>query len=126
MEGTTKRIAEVTFPVLSRLGLSDNELSALTRQGSVLGERRGAKTVFRLRFRVDGRQRVRYVSSQDVDALKVELASLQKAVRARRRLTDVATFARQLLRQRKSTLAPQLEERGYHFHGHSIRRYRDI
>ena len=88
------------FPLLNQLPLSDEELSALSRQGFVHRERRGAKTVFRLRFRVDGRQRVRYVRPRDAEALEAELALLQREVRARRRLTGVAALARQLLRDR--------------------------
>jgi hypothetical protein len=121
----TERPGPEEFPLLNRLALSDEELAALTRQGFIRGEKRGTKRVFRLRFRVHGRQRVRYVSPRDADALEAELASWQRQVRARRRLSVLATVARRLLRHRRSTLAPLLAASGYHFHGHQIRRCRN-
>ena len=125
IKNTTERLALEAFPLLNRLALSEEELSALARQGSIRRERRGRKTIFRLRYRVHGRQCVRYVSPRDAAALEAELTSLQRRVRARRRLTGLAALARQLLRQRKSTLAPLLEAHGYHYHGHQIRRFRN-
>ena len=122
---TTEWLALEAFPLLNRLALSDEELGALTRQGFIRRERRGRKTIFRLRYRVHGRQHVRYVSPRDAAALEAELGALQRRVRARRRLTDLAALARQALRHRRSTLAPLLEARGYHFHGHQIRRCRN-
>jgi hypothetical protein len=103
---TAKWLPPETFPRLNRLALSDEELGALTRQGFIRSERRGGKTIFRLRFRVRCRQHARYVSPRDVAALEAELALLQKWVRAHRRLTGIAA-------------------RGYHFHGHQIRRCRN-
>ena len=122
---TTEWLTLEAFPLLNRLALSDEELGALTRQGFIRSERRGRKTIFRLRYRVHGRQHVRYVSPRDAAALEAELGSLQRRVRARRRLTGLAALARQVLRHRRSTLAPLLEARGYHFHGHQIRRCRN-
>jgi hypothetical protein len=84
---------------------------------------RGAKRIFRLRFRSRGRQHVRYVRSCDAAALKAELESLQKAVRARQNLNRVAQEARAVLHERKRSLTPLLEERGYRFHGFKIRKY---
>jgi hypothetical protein len=72
------------------------------------------------------RQRVQYVSPRDAAALEAELASWQRHVRARRRLRVLATVARRLLRQRRSTLAPLLAAIGHHFHGHQIRRRRNV
>lgn len=114
------------FPLLSRLALSDEELDALLRQGFVSREWRGGKTIFRLRYRVGGRQRVRYVSPRDAAALEIELATLQRRVQARRRLAAVAVLARDMLRQRRSMLSPRIELRGYHFHGYQIRRRRNF
>jgi hypothetical protein len=122
---TTKWLAPEAFPLLNRLALSDEELGALSRQGFIRSERRGGKTIFRLRYRIRGRQHARYVSPRDAAALEAELGLLQKRVRAHRRLTGLAALARQVLRHRRSTLAPLLAARGYHFHGHQIRRFRD-
>jgi hypothetical protein len=110
------------FPLLSRLRLSDEELTTLRQRGSVRSQTRGKRKVFRLRFRVLGRQHVRYVSRQDAAALEAELKTLQKKVRVRRSLNRVASVAREMLRQRKRALTPLLEERSYHFHGHQVRR----
>jgi hypothetical protein len=115
----------LTIPLLSRLRLSDEELAALSHQGTIRGEMRGTKKIFRLRFRVHGRQHVRYVSPQVVAALEAEIESLQKAVRVRRNLNRVARVARKMLRQRKRSLTLFLDERRYHFHGHQVRRYRN-
>lgn len=120
----TNGLMRVAFPLLNRL-VSAEELRALTLQGSIHSERRGGKTVFRLRYRAGGRQHVRYVSPCDAAALEVELTLLQRRYRARRCLRGLATLARQVLRQRKSTLAPLLEARGLHFHGQQIRRFRN-
>jgi hypothetical protein len=121
----TEWLAPEAFPLLHRLALSDEELRGLTRQGVIRSERRGSKTIFRLRYRVLGRQRARYVSRRDAAALEAELGTLQRQVRARRRLTRLAVLARQALRIRRSTLLPLLESRGFHFHGHQIRRSRN-
>jgi hypothetical protein len=119
------RLAPETFPHLSRLVLSDEEIGALARQGFIRSETRRSKTIFRLRYRVNGRQRARYVSPRDAAAIEAELALLQRLVRARRRLNGLATLARKVLGHRRSTLAPLVEARGYHFHGHQIRRLRN-
>ena len=124
IKSSSERLALESFPILIRLGLSDEEVHALTSQGFIGRERRGSKTIFRFRYRFLGRQRVRYVSPRDAAALEAELESLQRRVRARRRLTGLAVLARQALRHRRSTLAPLLEARGFHFHGHQIRRCR--
>jgi hypothetical protein len=112
------------FPLLSRLRLSDEEFVALCEQGVVRNEKRGAKKIFRLRFRLHGRQHVRYVSPQNADALVKELNILQRKVRAQQRLRRAAELARKILSERKRLLAPLLEARGYHFHGFQIRRCR--
>ena len=122
---TAERLPPATFPLLNRLGLGDEELDALTRQGFIRSECRAGKTIFRLRYRVRGRQHARYVSPRDAAALEAELGLLQKRVRAHRRLTRLAALARQLLRYRRSTLVPLLAPLGYHFHGHQIRRWRN-
>jgi hypothetical protein len=126
----TIRITAICFPpevftLLNRLALSDEELRAVTQQGFIRSETRGTKTIFRLHYRVHGRQHVRYVSPRDAAALEAELGSLQKRVRARRRLSGLGALASKALRRRKSTLGLLLEARGYHFHVHQIRRFRN-
>jgi hypothetical protein len=120
----TEWLAPQAYPLLNRLKLSDEVLGALTRQGFIRSERRGTKTIFRLCYRVEGRQHVRYVSPRDAKALEAELRSLQRQILARRRLAVLAALGRRALRDRKLKLAPLIEARGYHFHGHQIRRRR--
>src|SRR6185436_9432342 len=115
-----------SFPLLKELSLSEEEVDALRRQGFIRSEQRGNKTIYRLRYRVHGRQRVRYISPGVVAALEVELAVLQKRVRARRRLARVAVLARAALDARRATLAPHVEARGYYFHGYQTRRRRSV
>lgn len=122
---TNERLPLEEFPHLNRLALSAEELSSLARQGFIRSETRGSKTIYRLRYRVHGRQRARYVSPRDAAALEGELASWQRQVRARRRLNELVALARKLLAQRRATLAPLLAEQGYHFHGYQIRRSRN-
>jgi hypothetical protein len=122
---TTELLSMDKFPLLKRLELTDEELDALTRQGFVRSEMRGNKVICRLRYRVHGRQHVRYVSPRDAVALASELASLQRRVRTRRRLADLRAIAREALRHRRTVLAPLFEARGYHFHGYQVRHYRN-
>jgi hypothetical protein len=112
------------LPVLARLALASDELAALSRQGFVHSELRGARRVYRLRFRVDGKQRVRCVRAEDATALTRELAVLQRPTGAKRRITSLARRARAALRERRSLLAPVLAAHGYHYHGYTIRRRR--
>ena len=74
---TTERLAREAFPLLNRLAMSDEELRAVSRQGFLRSETRGKKTIFRLRYRLHGRQHVRYVSPGDAAALEAELGLLQ-------------------------------------------------
>ncbi len=90
----TEPVANAAFPLLSGLGLGEEEFAALARQGFIHGEQRGGKKIFRLRFRIDGRQRVRYVSPRHVAVLEVELKDLQRGIRSRRRLNRIAALAR--------------------------------
>jgi hypothetical protein len=103
----------------------DEELQALTEQGTIQCERRGSKTVYRLRYRFEGRQRARYVRARDVAALEAELDSLQRRMRGRRQRAALVGMARRALRDRKLVLSSVVETRGYYFHGHQIRRRRN-
>jgi hypothetical protein len=124
IDWTMESGAREAFPLISRFGLSDDELLALTQQGFVRTQRRGRKTVCRLCFRAHGQQCARYVCPRDAALLKAELELLQKRARSRRRLNRLAALARQALRRHRSTLAPLLAARGFRFHGHHIRERR--
>jgi hypothetical protein len=115
------------FPALTKLRLHDADFAALARQGFVAVERRGEQTYFKLRFRRDGRQRVRYIGGPDqARAVEAELAVLQTDLRMRRRLAILCQLASQSMRNAKQNLEPLLEARGLHFHGRAIRQRRGL
>ena len=121
---TRRQVADL--PALADLGLDDEDLDALARQGFVAVERRREQTYFKLRYRCDGRQRVRYVGGRDrAQAVQAALEALQSDVRLRRRLVALCQVATRSLRDAKDTLEPLLEARGLHFHGRAIRKRRE-
>ncbi len=112
---------------LANLPLTDVEHAALVRQGSVSAEPRHRRsTVYKLRFRLDGRQVVKYLGTDPAAAAVVrrELEQLQRAVRTRAASRRLVRSARALLRDNKQMLRPELERAGFHFHGHAVRRRR--
>jgi hypothetical protein len=113
------------FPVLAKLGFIEQDLDVLAGQGCLAVERRGDRRYFKLRFRRDGRQIVRYVGGVEMAALVAEeLNTLQATRRMQRDLDRLSRAARRLLRDGKAKLEPLLLERGFKFHGRSIRRPR--
>jgi hypothetical protein len=119
------------FPGLARLRLTAEDMEALSRQGFVSREarRRGrgcGRHRYKLRFRVAGVQKVRCIGADRDAAAQVrrELAELQKPRRADQMLARQMRAARRALREAKEASAPLLEERGYKYHGHTIRRTR--
>jgi hypothetical protein len=114
-----------SFPALAELGLGDADLAALAHQGFLALERRQERTYYKLRFRRDGRQIVRYVGGVEKMALVAEeLSLLQTARRHQRELNELVAAARKQLRNGKAQLEPALLERGFKFHGLAIRRQR--
>jgi hypothetical protein len=112
------------FPALARLQLGDEDLRILTYQGFLSRETRRGKDYFKLRFRRDGNQHVKYVSAGQAAAVHVELEELQGAIRLKRNLAAATRAARQALRQTKRNLQPVLTTCGLAFHGLAIRRRR--
>lgn len=113
------------FPALANLGLTEGDLGVLARQGCLAPERRQERTYYKLRFRRGGRQIVRYVGGTEKAARVAEdLKTLQTAYRCQRELDRIARAARQLQRDARAKLEPQLLERGFKFHGLVIRRSR--
>lgn len=116
------------FPALRGLGLGDLELAALSRQGFVSPEQRGPHraVTHKLRYRIQGRQRTRYLGSDPgfLEQIRRELTELQRPVRRARNLQKAVREAWRGLRQAKSTLAPLLEAEGWSYHGLTIRRRR--
>jgi hypothetical protein len=122
---TDAHVRLAVLPALAALQLDDGDADALARQGFIAAERRGERSYFRLRFRRDGRQRVRYIGSLDrAQAVQFELDRLRVDVRLQRRLATLSRDAARSLRDAKRTLEPLLEARGFHFHGQAIRKCR--
>jgi hypothetical protein len=92
----------------------------------VTAERRGNRTYFKLRFRRDRQQVVRYVGCDPDHAAAVqqELDILQEERRKELELSRLTDAAKTVLRQSKRALAPVLAEEGFAFHGYEIRRRR--
>ena len=121
--------AETTVSVLDQVGLEPNEWVALRRQGYVSREGRGPdRAVFKLRFRCDGRQRVKYLGTNPVRAQRaaVELSRLQAARHVERLHKRVRREVSELLRDGKRRLEPMLEGTEFRFHGRAIRRHRKL
>lgn len=113
------------FPGLKELELAGDELRALETQGFVSAEKRRGRMYYKLRFRVDGKQRVRYLGGiQAAQAVEAELKVLQRSVRARRQLAVLRRAATQQLRAAKQALQPFLDACGFHFHGQAVRKRR--
>jgi hypothetical protein len=110
------------FPALASLQLGDEDLSMLARQGFLNREVRRGHEVFKLRFRRDAKQCIKYVSVSQVAAVRVELDKLQSITRLKRKLAAVTREAKRVLRQTKPSLQPILESHGLAFHGLAIRR----
>lgn len=114
------------YSALATLRLSATDLSALAVQGFVGTERRGNRTYFKLRFRRQRRQAVRYLGLDARFAAQVgaELLALQAHRRRRHELAALTKQARQQLRDAKRQLEPLLVARGFRFHGLAVRRPR--
>ena len=118
-----KRHDEVPV-ALARLKLGTRKLRALRHQGFVSRERRGGCWVYRLRFRVDGRQATRYVGTDTEKAAEVQqsLAEWQAKRCLDLELGRLTREAGRELRRAKQQLTEQLARRGFGFHGLGVRR----
>lgn len=116
------------YEALRTLTLYAEELVALRRQGFISAERRrpGGTVLFKLRLRIDGRQRTRYLGTDlsFIERVRSELATLQAATKRDRKLEQAVRRARVALRAAKAALAPYLIAAGYRYHGLTIRRRR--
>src|SRR6185295_4287514 len=87
--------------VLEELGLTRDEVAALKRQGFVSAEpRRKNIQIFKLRFRMSGRQQVRYLGCDPAVAAAVEreLRGLQRAKHVDKKLRSRNRQASEFLR----------------------------
>lgn len=113
-------------PALSRLGLAPDEMEALRSQGFVVSEMRRGEPVYKLRFRIGARQRVRYLGKDNrlAEEVKAGLHDLQRGRSDQRELAVLARAASRQLAEAKRIMTPLLEEDGFHFHGQAIRQRR--
>lgn len=82
--------------------------------------------MFKLRFRLKGRQKVKYLGCDAKRAaeIQVELDELQQSRNYDRRLRALARSASEQLREAKQRLEPLLEGTGWKLHGRAVRRTR--
>ncbi len=112
-----------------RLQLAPAEVAALTQQGFVSSERRGPNSlVYKLRYRLQGRQRVRYLGTCALTAraIEQELQQLQRTRHERRQLLQLHALMRRQLKAGKAALRPLLQSAGFAFHGFAVRRKRSV
>lgn len=98
----------------------------LRQQGFVNSEKRGERAYYKLRFRCEGKQVVRYIGGADL-AKKVEseLAHLQQETKLIRILRSKTKIANRAIRAAKQQLEPILKANGLAFHGLAIRKPRE-
>jgi hypothetical protein len=113
--------------LLAELGLDSADVAALRRQGFVSREvRGGGRIVYKLRFRLNRRQRVKCLGTDEELARRVE-ETLSRLQRPRRKTLVIGRLTRaaaRLLRDGKRRIEPWLGAAGYRFHGQAIRRPR--
>ena len=113
----------------AQVGLTPEEIAQVKLQGFVSREQRGTNTtVFKLRYRLDGRQRTKYLGT-DVDRaiiIEQQLKKLQSARELNKKLRALNRKAAQLLRKIKPRLEPLVAQMGLRFHGRVLRRSRTI
>ena len=116
------------FPALRALGLGDDDLAIVRRNGYLQQDRRAGQGVgyWRLRFRQAGRLRTVYLGrdARRVSLVQRELSTLQAKRTARREQARAVRRGRDVLRGAKARLTPILGQYGYHFHGDVIRKLR--
>ena len=108
---------------LEALGLGNEEITALRQQGFVAGEVRAGRVIYKLRFRLQGRQRVRYLGTDADKAVCVErlIQTLQRGRRIKKQLRDLNHDLTEKLGEMKRRLEPFLDRAGLKFHGLAIR-----
>jgi hypothetical protein len=104
------------------------EIDALRRQGVVVAKPRGRnRYAYYMRFRVDGRERSRYlgVDASRAAAIGAALSDFQRSRRAQLELKRASSEAWQLLALTKQRLARAMQGSEFYFHGQRIRRRRN-
>ena len=109
---------------LLALGLSSEHLQALAQQGFVCTEYRAERgPFFKLRFRLQGRQVVKYLGMdvEEAERVRRELAELQRARRVDVELRRATREARKILRSSKRMVWADAKRAGFEFHGRALR-----
>jgi hypothetical protein len=120
-------ITQTDEATLQALNLDAEELAALSHNGTIHQEQRGRNTIiFKLRYRLAGRQRVKYLGTDQnlVAQIQTELNDLQAVHQRNHELRRLGKQARALLRETKQRLLAPLAQAGLKFHGRAIRRPR--
>jgi hypothetical protein len=115
-----------SYPGLASLGLSPEAWNALAEKGNLCAETGKCGTVYKIRFRMSGRQQSRYVGKRPgfVEQIRHELAQLQGAARSQERLQRLERQAKRCIRKTIRQIETLLPGAGRAFHGRSIRRQR--
>jgi hypothetical protein len=119
--------AEIGPTALIDLGLSDEELQALRSGGWVRRTVRGRQSqIFDLVYRTRGRQRRRYLGTDEAlaNTIRAALSEWQRARTSRLERQRAVREAGQQIRATKYRLSEPLLAAGYHFHGRQIRKFR--
>lgn len=108
---------------LAALGFKTEEIAALRQQGFVSSEMRSGRMIYKLRFRLGGRQRVRYLGTNQEAADDVErlIQALQSSRRIKKQLRELDLEVTEKLKTLKQRLGPFLDRAGMKFHGLAIR-----
>ena len=115
------------YPALTALRLNDVDLDELSRQGFIAPEKRRGRMYYKLRFRRNHKQVVRYIGSAECAAVvRAELDVLQAETAILRKLNSIVNKAGQMLRDAKIQLGPLFEANGLAFHGLAVRRPRKL
>lgn len=114
---------------LESLGLEEEAMEALQHQGFVAEEfrdRAGRRwgPYYKLRWRQDGRQRVRYLGNDTrrVHEIRVALQHWQQVTRLTREVEELFRQSRKALKSLKDALSPQVSAAGKRWHGYQTRR----
>lgn len=113
--------------ILELLPIGSADRRALEQQGFVAAEyRHGRGPYFKLRYRVNGQQRVVYIGTDArlADEIRRELAQLQADRRGECKLVRLTAEAHDVLRKSKQRLDGEFRRLGLKFHGYAIRRSR--
>lgn len=120
-------LQESALAALLTLGLHPEELAALGRQGFVARQQRSpGPPLHKLRFRLEGRQRVKSLGRDALLAARIQTAldGLQRGRRLQLVQRQLRRQAARALRSCKTQLEPVLVAAGLRFHGLAIRKPR--